>query len=49
MQAVLGNSYSMSELARIGVAIDDELLKKSDKLIEKRGYANRSAKACAAR
>ena len=32
----------MAELARIGVAIDDELLKKFDKLIAKRGYTNRS-------
>ncbi len=32
----------MSELARIGVAIDGDLLEKFDKLIAKRGYANRS-------
>lgn len=32
----------MAELARIGVAIDEELLEKFDKLVEKRGYANRS-------
>jgi CopG family transcriptional regulator, nickel-responsive regulator len=32
----------MSELSRIGVAIDSELLKKFDKLIAARGYANRS-------
>ena len=32
----------MAELARIGVAIDEDLLTKFDKLIEKRGYTNRS-------
>lgn len=32
----------MSELARIGVAIDSDLLDKFDSLIAKRGYANRS-------
>lgn len=32
----------MSELSRIGVAIDTELLEKFDRLIERRGYANRS-------
>lgn len=32
----------MPDLARIGVAIDDELLRKFDKLIAKRGYTNRS-------
>ena|SRR5690349_7813860 len=32
----------MSELSRIGVAIDSDLLKKFDKLISARGYANRS-------
>jgi CopG family nickel-responsive transcriptional regulator len=32
----------MSELARIGVAIDSLLLAKFDVLIEERGYANRS-------
>jgi CopG family nickel-responsive transcriptional regulator len=32
----------MAELARIGVAIDEDLLSKFDKLIEKRGYTNRS-------
>ena len=32
----------MSELSRIGVAIDADLLKKFDKLIAARGYANRS-------
>ena len=32
----------MSELARIGVAIDDELLSKFDDLIGRRGYTNRS-------
>jgi len=32
----------MSELARIGVAIDSSLLQKFDRLIEERGYANRS-------
>ncbi|MCW5979019.1 MAG: nickel-responsive transcriptional regulator NikR [Bryobacteraceae bacterium] len=32
----------MSELSRIGVAIDSDLLEKFDKLIGKRGYANRS-------
>jgi CopG family transcriptional regulator, nickel-responsive regulator len=32
----------MSDLARIGVAIDSLLLEKFDHLIEQRGYANRS-------
>src|SRR5258707_1347620 len=32
----------MSELSRIGVAIDSELLEKFDQLINKRGYTNRS-------
>ena len=32
----------MSELSRIGVAIDSELLRKFDELIEQRGYTNRS-------
>jgi len=32
----------MSELSRIGVAIDSELLKKFDHLISSRGYTNRS-------
>jgi CopG family nickel-responsive transcriptional regulator len=32
----------MSELSRIGVAIDTSLLEKFDQLIEKRGYTNRS-------
>jgi CopG family nickel-responsive transcriptional regulator len=32
----------MSELSRIGVAIDTELLDKFDTLIAERGYANRS-------
>ncbi len=32
----------MADLARIGVAIDEELLNKFDKLIAKRGYTNRS-------
>lgn len=32
----------MSELARIGVAIDSFLLRKFDELIEERGYTNRS-------
>lgn len=32
----------MSELSRIGVAIDADLLHKFDRLIEQRGYANRS-------
>ena len=32
----------MSELARIGVAIDSELLIRFDQLISKRGYTNRS-------
>lgn len=33
---------NMSELERIGVAIPADLLNKFDKLIEKRGYTNRS-------
>jgi CopG family transcriptional regulator, nickel-responsive regulator len=32
----------MSELSRIGVAIDSDLLKKFDRLITQRGYTNRS-------
>ena len=32
----------MSELSRIGVAIDLDLLEKFDRLIEQRGYTNRS-------
>lgn len=32
----------MSELVRFGVAVDEELLKKFDKLTVARGYANRS-------
>lgn len=32
----------MSELSRIGVAIDEELLEQFDQLIAKRGYTNRS-------
>lgn len=32
----------MSDLSRIGVAIDSALLKKFDRLIEQRGYTNRS-------
>jgi CopG family transcriptional regulator, nickel-responsive regulator len=32
----------MSELSRIGVAIDSDLLEKFDDLIARRGYANRS-------
>ncbi len=32
----------MSELSRIGVAIDSDLLEKFDRLIGKRGYVNRS-------
>lgn len=32
----------MSQLCRIGVAIDEDLLKRFDALIHKRGYTNRS-------
>ncbi|MCX8103388.1 MAG: nickel-responsive transcriptional regulator NikR [Candidatus Bipolaricaulota bacterium] len=32
----------MSELVRFGVAVDEELLKRFDKLTVERGYANRS-------
>src|SRR5215469_4693803 len=32
----------MSELSRIGVAIDSELLEKFDELISRKGYTNRS-------
>jgi len=35
-------SYRMSQLCRIGVAIDEELLNRFDSLIAKRGYTNRS-------
>lgn len=37
-----GMLRTMGELSRIGVAIDTELLEKFDRLIERRGYANRS-------
>jgi CopG family nickel-responsive transcriptional regulator len=39
-----GRSYDelVSELSRIGVAIDTELLRRFDGLIEERGYTNRS-------
>src|SRR3974377_1022982 len=33
---------AMSELSRIGVAIDSELLEQYDRLIQQRGYTNRS-------
>ncbi len=39
---VLLRSIQMSELSRIGVAIDSDLLEKFDRLIESRGYTNRS-------
>ena len=32
----------MSQLSRTGVSLDDDLLKEFDRLIAKRGYANRS-------
>ena len=32
----------MAELARIGIAISEDLLEEFDKLIERRGYTNRS-------
>jgi len=32
----------MSELARVGVAIDVDLLEKFDRQIDRRGYTNRS-------
>ena len=32
----------MSKITRFGVAMDDELLKKFDRLIRKKGYRNRS-------
>src|SRR5260370_31282684 len=35
-------TIQMSELSRIGVAIDSDLLKKFDRLIASRGYTNRS-------
>lgn len=35
-------AFRMSELSRIGVAIDSDLLQKFDHLIEKKGYSNRS-------
>jgi len=38
----MGIISSMSELSRIGVAIDSELLRKFDQLISSRGYTNRS-------
>jgi CopG family transcriptional regulator, nickel-responsive regulator len=34
--------FAMSDLSRIGVAIDSELLDKFDRLIAQRGYTNRS-------
>jgi CopG family nickel-responsive transcriptional regulator len=42
VQIVPRHNVPMSELARIGVAIDSLLLQKFDALIEERGYANRS-------
>ena len=38
----LESKLTMSDLSRIGVAIDSELLDKFDQLINKRGYTNRS-------
>lgn len=32
----------MDKMQRVGISIEDDLLKKFDKLIEKQGYANRS-------
>src|SRR5579884_3370055 len=32
----------MAELARVGIALNDDLLKEFDGLIERRGYTNRS-------
>ena len=32
----------MNKMQRVGISIEDDLLKKFDKLIEKQGYANRS-------
>jgi len=40
--ARMDRSANMSELARVGVAIDSELLEKFDQQIDRRGYANRS-------
>src|SRR6266852_9453933 len=39
-------AIQMSELSRIGVAIDSDLLKKFDRLIASRGYTNRSEAFC---
>ena len=41
-RAKRANVYPMSELSRIGVAIDADLLQKFDHLIASRGYSNRS-------
>lgn len=41
-RAKRANVYPMSELSRIGVAIDADLLRKFDHLIASRGYSNRS-------
>jgi CopG family transcriptional regulator, nickel-responsive regulator len=38
----VGQEQGMGELARIGIAIPEELLEEFDKLIERRGYATRS-------
>jgi len=40
--ALLYSAIEMSNLTRIGVALDVELLDKFDELIEQRGYQNRS-------
>lgn len=38
----VGQEPAMGELARIGIAIPEELLEEFDRLIERRGYATRS-------
>ncbi len=42
MASVTGKLSAMSELSRIGVAIDADLLERFDRLIARRGYQNRS-------
>ena len=37
-----GRRWAMAQLSRTGVSLEDDLLKEFDRLIAKRGYANRS-------
>ena len=40
ISAPVGQEPGMGELARIGIAIPEELLEEFDRLIERRGYTN---------